>query len=630
MKVFSTYKLLAIVLLGVLLAACGDKVTDKNTKAHNAGKTDTAQTASSSKTNKSPNSLDYQVLPTVQKEKTVAIVQNSVARVYKKASKLMFSLTGKPDVVISEQIDSNNYWLASAGDYVYVFWWEKFANLVKGDEHQKISGKVIYVRSSQDGGKTFGERQTITHAGGVLPKLRIVADKKGNISLVYLDERFGGFNIYTNASHDGGKTWNADDLRLDHASDEAMKQKNHTAVSPNIARSANEIVATWQQMDKQGDKQVLRMYSRVSHDFGKTWEKQTAVFDTDKTLSFSMGMFGDKDQVYLIAGMQEHGILVFTKKDKAGWQRVEGVLPGSDKGKGGSYYRMVSDAGTFYITYVFVEKVEGQKVYWHTDIARLDKAKNAWLPGSFRFDSRGMGVSSKGGYQDIVMLDDGTLVVVWEDFRRILPMIALNYSTDKGETWLNIPLIVSRQDIVNNSFKPFIRKTGNTFTVFYQNNMYPEQVKPEVKTLAVTLPSPQSKDFDKKALALKSLPSDAELKKRLTERFNLLKDSRLNHKWKQAWTLQDPLYRNLYKKKMWLKTRDRVIYTKLDLESVKLDNPYGYALGDMVYSLDPDYIDAEPNDPRFSNQKKKFVLKWGWFVDDWYLITETGTEPYLP
>ncbi len=612
-------------MLTIVLVACGEKDVNGNDKQHNA-KTENAR----EETKK--HGKDYVVAPVLLKSKSVASLANSVASVYKKANRLVFTDGNGTKSIISDTISSKHYWLATAGNYVHVFWWEKFANLVKGEEKSNITGKVIYARSSSDSGKTFGDKKIISRAGGVLPNVRIVADAKGHVSLVYLDERFGSFHIFVNSSQDGGKTWKADDIQMDHALPGMMEKKNRTAVSPNIAMSDNEIVVSWQQTDKDNnDKPVQRMYSRISRDFGKSWEKEVPVFDTDLTMSFSMDMYGTHDQVYLIAGMQEHGILLFTKKPKKSWQQVKGILPGSNKGKGGSYFRFAVDDKYLYVTYVFVEKVEGSKTFWHTELVRLDKGSNGWVPGSYRLDSRGMGVSSKGGYQDIVRLDDGTLVVVWEDFRRILPMIAMNYSTDQGETWLTIPLVLSRQDVVNYSGQPFIRKFGdNQFSVFYKSNLFPEQVRPEEQTLSVSLHSPVSKQFDKNKWALKVLPSDDQLKKRLTERFNVLRDARLNKKWAQAWPLQDPLYRNLYKKKMWLRTRDRLIYEKMDMDEVKLDNPYGYVLGKMVYSLDPDFIDADPKDPRFAEQKKNFVLKWGWFVDDWYLITESGTEPYLP
>ncbi len=625
--------ILVVLLAGVWLVGCGGETTAGKGGQDSTHRIKTEATNNpQKKVNAEPKITNkYKALDTLQRSRTVAVLNEKLATVYKKKNQLVFKKDGLSEKVISEQIASNHYWLVTAGNYVYVFWWEKFANQVKGEEKSSLTGKVIYVRASQDGGKTFGKRKVITTAGGVLPKLRFTADADGHIVLVYLDERRGGFNIYANASQDGGKTWKDQDLKLDHDSEEEMKSGHHTAVSPNIAQSGNEVVASWQQLDVDAkDKQILRLYSRVSHDFGKTWEKEELVDETDKTMSYSLQMYADKGRVFLIAGMQKNGIVLFTKRTNQPWKKIEGVLPDSNEGNGGSHYRFTSDDKYLYVTYVHVEKVEGSKVFWHTKLARFDKAANRWVGDSFRFDSRGMGVASKGGYQDITLLDDGTVVVVWEDFRRILPLIAMNYSLDQGKTWLNIPLVLSRQDIVNNSMKPFIRKTGKQFKVFYNNNIFPEQAKPEVKTMYVTLNSPKSAEFSKKTWELKGLPSDKELKQRLKERFNVLKDARLNKKWKQAWPIQDPLYRNLYKKGMWLRTRDRLIFRKMDLSSVKLDNPYGYTLGQMVYDLNPDFIDADPKDPKFKDQKKNFVLKWGWFVDDWYLITETGTEPYLP
>ena len=574
----------------------------------------------------------FSSIPVALKNQHTAIISKKISYLFIKDKRLVLQL-GDKQTVISNSINSEQFWLKVVGSYVHVFWWDKFGTLAKNDFSKKKKGKVLYASSSSDGGKTFSKPQAITQGGGVLPNVKIVADEKGHVTVVYLDERYKGFQIFSNSSQDGGVNWKKEDYRLDHSSENLAQAKTLTAVSPNIVQVGNDLVSVWEQPDVTNDrKKILRVYSRVSHDFGRTWEKQTVVYETREYQGVSMSLFDDGyKNAFLFIPLREKGVMAFVKTKGNEWTKIEGFAPNSEKAKINNYFKITADDKYLYVTYIFVEKANGPKPPWHVELVRIDKNNNNWVSPSFRLDSRGMGVSSRGGYQDIITLEDGTIVVVWEDYRRILPMIALNYTVDQGKTWLNTPMILSNQNIVNTSIFPFIKKNDkDRFTVFFLNNKYPEQVKPEVKTLAVTLDSPQSKEFNKKALSLKSLPSDDVLKKRLTERFKLLKDARLHKKWKQAWKLRDPIYRNMYKKSTWLRTRDRLIYKSFDLKSLKLEIPYASTSGKMVYDLDPDFVHVKKNDPRFSNIKETFSLPWGWFVDDWYIISEGYNQYYLP
>lgn len=575
--------------------------------------------------------LNTIVLPLIKKDSAVTVNRNKISFVSVENQKLLYNHGGNKKI-ISENIYSDHVWISSAGKYVHVFWWKKFADYVKGSNKNPVKGKILYVKSSQDNGVTFGDRHTISDAGAVLPKVKIQSDTKGNVNIVYLDERYAGTQIFTNSSQDGGVTWKKSDVRLDNNDiDEARKAKYKSAFSPNLGHAGNELISLWQQLDylKNG-KKLLRIFSRSSLDNGRTWEKQALVFETEKYSSSKIKLFSTDDQVYLIAGWQGQGISVFSKKEGQSWRAIKGFAPNSEKAKGGSYFKLAYDKDILYLSYLFVEKESSERRPWHLELVRIDRQKNSWIPNSVRLDSRGMGMKSRAGYQDIAVLQDGTVVVVWEDYRRILPMIALNYSIDQGTTWLRAPLVVSPQDTVNSSFFPFLKVNEGKYSIFYHNNTYPVGKKPKKVTLLLSMNSPKSSDFDKNIYLLKPLPTEKEMNAKLKQRFEKVKNARLEKKWINEWNVKDPVYRNRYKKGSWMATRNRLVYKEFKLDHIEIDFPFAYTVGKMKYDLSTDFIDAEEGDPRFTNIRKPLNLKWGWFNDNWYLTAEDPRYPYLP
>ena len=569
-------------------------------------------------------------LPFVLQEHQVAIVSEAPAYIKGDKNKLIYSHQ-KRELIITDNLSSRRYWLFSSGPYVYTFWWEKFAEKNKANKGLSLKGKTLYVRASQDGGENFGERVVLNNKGGVLPDLHVVADEKGNINIIYLDERDAGYQIFTNSSQDGGITWKAHDTRLNDANIPSGKKKIFSAVSPHIVQIGKELLAVWQQVDRGVDKKTtLRIYSRSSFDFGKTWQQQSLIYEEDNQPSASIKLHSAKDEAYLVVGFAGKGLAVYSKKKNEKWERVEGLAPNSEKAKVGSYFKLASDKKMLYLSYVFVDPISGGGRYWHTELVRINRAKKQWMPGSFRLDAIGVDKKSKGGYQDIALLDDGSIAVVWEDYRTILPVINFNYSLDHGDTWLTKPLVLSKKRVVGTSSVPFVKKIKSGMLLYYTYNDYPEGKEPSLKTISRFVDNPSSPLFNKKDFLLADWPSENVLKKKLKKRYEQLVQARLNKHWEDAWVLLDPVYRNIYAKRSWLLTRGRLIFKQMTMESIKIEMPYAYIKGKVVYDLSTEVTGEKKDDPRFSNKEKVFVMRWGWFNGEWYQIPENPRELYLP
>ena len=89
MKVVNV-RFLFVFLLVFFVSACGGKNTESAIEGSN---------------NKNPTKLPYQILPVLHNEKSVATVKDEIGKVYKKEKQLVFSVDGKQEVVISEQIN---------------------------------------------------------------------------------------------------------------------------------------------------------------------------------------------------------------------------------------------------------------------------------------------------------------------------------------------------------------------------------------------------------------------------------------------------------------------------------------------------------------------------------------------
>ena len=118
----------------------------------------------------------------------------------------------------------------------------------------------IYANYSADGGATWGADQFIEDNAGSDGSPPQVAISGNNVVAVWRQISGINYSIYANHSTDGGATWNADQLIEDNAGIEGN-------ATPQVAISGNNVVAVWRQNDLD--------YGIISADYsadgGATW-----------------------------------------------------------------------------------------------------------------------------------------------------------------------------------------------------------------------------------------------------------------------------------------------------------------------------------------------------------------------
>lgn len=548
--------------------------------------------------------------------------------------KQLYLRVNKKDLLLDESASSQRHkWVSVSGSYIYVFWWEKYGSSL--DEKPRDLNKTIYVRVSSDNGKTFSEKKIInTEAGRPLAKLSIAVDAKGNASIFYLDERFPVYQVFVNSTNDGGKTWTKDLMLNDDAVnslaslEDAKNRRKTFAVSPNISNVGKELVAIWLEAGNEGGKYINRIFSRVSLDHGKTWGAEKEIYVDKENHSLQMKIFHKNKRLFLAITQAKKGMYVLYKEEGSRWSKPSVLVPGTDKAKSASYLRMNADSKYLYLTYIHIPPY-GRKKDWSTVLQRYNLEKQIWDSVPHRLDAV-LGVDkTRGGYQDITVLDDGTIMAVWEDFRYVLPVILMTYSSDQGENWSS-PVVLSNERKHSVQKLPFIISSNNVAQVFFEYSDLTEGGVPYATTKTMKLVSPKHKDFKGMNLKEAKVISNESRKKELIKRFDDLMRARVSKDWSKAWGMVDPVYRNLYNKKSWISLRNRMQYKSYEILSVEVEGSLGKVSTIVSFDIGNTVQGVTANAAHLKNKRKSIEMPWGWFGDNWYLISEDPRTPYMP
>jgi len=576
---------------------------------------------------------------TILQSQHVAITSSgNLAYLRKKDDNLIYS--DQDNTVMLKNVPAKRYWLTVAGQYVYIFWWVKFNT--HEQKNLEKAGKTLYVNVSKNGGKSFSEPIRINNNHGVLPDLHVVADDKGNVAVVYLDERYNGHQIFTNSSRDGGTTWLEHDIELNQVSkdsDDAKakenkenKDKTTSAVTPSLLRLGNKIIAIWEQTEKFHGKTGVSFVSRESSDFGRTWSDSALIHRDFDRLSVELATTSTNDEVYLFAVL-EQGLAMFSKEDSGSWERIGSYVPGTEKKNTDlvSYFKTSFDQQFLYVSYISVEGYK--KTDNHTEFQSFNRKTKTWS-NRHRFDVlKGSAAPfSRSQYQDIKALKDGTVIIVWEDYRGILPSILLNYSVNQGKTWLDNPIALNKVGLESASF-PFMKAVGNNFYVFYKYFVLANAINPTVKTRQLSLVTPKSKKFSNIHFPVFTLPEGSQSKELLKKRFNslvALRKANSMENMEKEWDYLDPIYKAANQQRRWIFNRDTIDYLDFNLNNITVQGALAIVQATITYKMNEKSILAKSHREVLKPVTKHVKMKWGWFYDNWYMIPDNPQRSYLP
>jgi len=151
--------------------------------------------------------------------------------IYCKVSKDGGKNWSEPTLLSHGSDDSEKPSVTISGNYIHIVW-----------QDYRDGNWEIYYKVSRDGGRTWSNDTRLTYddANSVNPS---VLAYKNNLSLIWMDDRDGNWEIYYKVSRDGGRTW-SNDTRLTY--DDA------NSYAPSFSLERNTIYLVWERYDEKG------------------------------------------------------------------------------------------------------------------------------------------------------------------------------------------------------------------------------------------------------------------------------------------------------------------------------------------------------------------------------------------
>ena len=315
--------------------------------------------------------------------------------------------------------------IACSGSHVYVTWEDTRDGVLENGN--------IYVRSSDDGGATFGDEHALDgDEDGKAMSLEpvIVADGE-DAFIAWFDGRSGAYDIYSSATHDGGATWQTA-VRVD-GGNEGGGYSAHARV----AYDGEVLYVAWED-SRTGDHSDI--YFATSSDGGATFSDDIRIDRGDPagaSDSFAPDISADGGVVYVVWHDQRNGDGADVLMN---WSTDGGVTFAEDA------VRVESDnVGFFDSLYprVMVRNGVAHFVWQDARSTGFDIFYRSATDGTFaaeevRLDTDGAGFGNS--LAPVITGEGDTVAVLWQDRRDDAEGVGYdelyyNFSSDGGKTW---------------------------------------------------------------------------------------------------------------------------------------------------------------------------------------------------
>lgn len=298
--------------------------------------------------------------------------------------------------------------VVAAGDAAYVAWFDN-----------RDGAYDIYVQATADGGATWlaeptrVDTDTAGEAYSAWPRLAANAD--GRVVVAWEDSRAGGSDIYVNVSTDGGATFGEEDTRLDGGDDEGATN----SFLPSLAMSGYHAYVVWHD-ERNGERDV---FLSASTDGGTSWADEPTRVDSDAA--------GQSDAINPVVAAVGDRVHVAWQDDRSGgydiyhrYSRDGGATWADDE------VRMDTDAGGESQSFAPVLLAEGETVLVGWEDRRADGQEVGFndlyynysedAGATFSLQDLRLNSNAYGSAYAVdlgLALSDGSIVAVWADGR---------------------------------------------------------------------------------------------------------------------------------------------------------------------------------------------------------------------
>jgi hypothetical protein len=327
--------------------------------------------------------------------------------------------------------------IACSGDEVWVVW--------EDERDGELRNRNIRMNRSSDRGRSWLEEDVLLDGdveGDAMSLAPAIVAVEEDVYVAWFDSREGAYDIYVQASTDGGETWLAEPTRVD--TDEAGAA--YSAYPSMVADADGRVVVAWED-SRDGASDV---YVNVSSDNAASFAAGDTRLDvgSDGTNSFLPRLAMSGDRVYAVWHDERNGardVLLSASADGGEtWSEEPVRLEDDAPGQSDSYSPRVAAVGDR-VHVVWQDDRSGGYDVFH----RASMDGGATFGEELRMDADTPGEAQS--YSPVLTVVGDTVLVGWED-RRNDPGVGFNdlyyrHSLDGGREW-------SAEDLRINSNEP--------------------------------------------------------------------------------------------------------------------------------------------------------------------------------
>jgi hypothetical protein len=322
----------------------------------------------------------------------------------------------------------------------------------------KVGGKkYVSLQASHDGGKTFGPVRTLNREKAALLPVLMKATPEGRVAVLWLDERTRDRKFYLNLSTDRGETFLAEDLPVTEGYDKVA--------APALLVEGGEIGVFFSGAVPAGEKHGQRirqnyLVAKWSSDGGKRWqEARVAPLEEEMAVSLTAVRQGRRTLLFWTQGFE--GIFGAYSDDGLRWTPI--AFPETRGLDVGSLEAASAPNGMLYLA-SFARK-EGALDKTQVYFQRSEDGGATW--SSPRRINTNKHLLTHSVAPKMAADGEGTVVLVWFDFRNIRSNIYLNYSRDHGKTWLAEDVCLEEPGRFSSRFPRILRRPDGRYAIVF-------------------------------------------------------------------------------------------------------------------------------------------------------------------
>lgn len=479
---------------------------------------------------------------------------------------------------------SNFAVLNTDGNSVYAAWRPKLF-----EDESGVGGagdKFVYFKASHDGGLTFEPAKRLSSEGGAFIPVMASADGK-YVYVTWVDERNGAqFDLYVNASQDGGATWATSETRLD--------QGDHriATIDPKIVAEGSKAWITWVEGET-----PIAVYSRATTDGGVSWGKAVLVTNTMQApLRPTLIRTKGKLFTYWYSSQGVGG--AWSSDDGASWRAIP-LIPDTD----GALDLAVTTDRNGYIHMAVGRKPTAsslENMFYLRAEDGIQFSQPIRVSGGVPFDATAT-------LPEISVDSNGAVLVVWQDQRYFRASINANISKDNGRTWPKEDFSVNDKAGVVFALYPRVASLGSSFSIGWT----------EFDTTLFNTGRTVNRLVGA-SLKLPGAGAIAPNEERLKQRFTAYWNSRIQADLSKTYTFMDPMFRDRNKKEAYIANQATFTYFSANPESFVVTGNRGKVA--LSYEFELPEVMLGGKMIKVPRTTEKTVQDWIWIDGDWYLV----------